>query len=396
LAADTGAKGTWVADADDQAPAAIGSLVAGNPLNLSDVPAADKGTAAGGAEALRDFAEDLPAADLIDGLRQLRELDAIQQYAEGVFDLLYGVEEEGVDGLTKAADLLGRDTAAPEAPWSPTVRDPAAMIGELLHGTGGASGGGGRLAAHQEQIRARAEGDGGSDPFERVGWAMYRYSHHTPDGRHSVEIVKDEHGYDGSHSHSSDTGHVATSEYVGEFTSSSTVIVMGAGGAIITQTFSTTSGYSSTTVTIIGSDGTVTTAGDETMGEPDDGADEAPPYDPERGDDPTEPPGNGSQPNPSEEGSDWFSPLHPDPWATYLAWYTGQSGPDSYDPRDCVDGEETAAAGSSGGAPRVGPEAVINPGDSGFITATPGSSGGGIHDPSCPFPIGPGGPRRPY
>jgi hypothetical protein len=383
MAGDTGAMANTAAAAvKETPPAEIGSLVAGVQIELSKSSAAAKGADPNAAQALRDYAGNLPSADLIDGLRQLQDLDAIRGYAHGVFDVLYGAEEEGVDGLTKAGDLLGGPSDRPEAPWTPTVRDPAAIIAALLGGHAGAGRQtGGRLATHFQRMREARGGESGSDGFERVGWAGddYHYEYRSRDGLHSVEYHKTPQGVDLSFRHLAPGGGVTGGLRIDSAGEDSSITVRGPGGSITVMT-SSSSGGTYTRTEIIDREGNVMVI--EVYGEPEAGNEQ------ERGEDD----GGNSQPSPTDDGSSWFSPLHPDAWATYLAWYTHQSGPDTYDPRDCVDGEGTAAAGSSDGAPRVGPDAVINPGDAGFITATPGGSGGTTHDPSCPIPIGPDRP----
>jgi hypothetical protein len=300
--------------------------------------------------------------------------------------LLFG-DEQAVDGLTKAADLLGRPSDRPEAPWTPTVRDPAAIIAELLGGHAGAgSQAGGRLAAHFQRMREARGDESGSDGFERVGWAGddYHYEYRSRDGLHSVVYDKTPQSVDLTFRHLTPGGGVTGDLRIDSDGEDSSITVRGPGGSI-TVTTSSSSGGTITRTEIIDRDGNVMVI--EVFVEPE--------AEPEQ--DGGEDAGGNSQPSPTDDGSGWFSPLHPDAWATFFAWYTGQSGPDSYDPRDCVDGEGTAAAaGSSGGAPRVGPEAVINPGDAGFVTTRPSGTGGSIHDPSCPFPVGPAGPGRPF
>jgi hypothetical protein len=105
--------------------------------------------------------------------------------------------------------------------------------------------------------------------------------------------------------------------------------------------------------------------------------------------------GSGPLPAPRDErpdapDSDWFSPLHPDPWATFLAWWTHRTGPSIYRPGDDFDTGPDDGSSSSGGsaAPSVGIEAVINPGGADWGPSVPGSSGGDgdILRPDDPFP----------
>jgi hypothetical protein len=97
------------------------------------------------------------------------------------------------------------------------------------------------------------------------------------------------------------------------------------------------------------------------------------------------------QPDERDDGS-WFSPFHPNAWATFLAWYTHHRGPEVRRPGDDFDtGPDDGSSSSAGSAaPRVGIEAVINPGDGTWAPTVPGgggTSGGGR--PDDPFPIDP-------
>jgi hypothetical protein len=93
---------------------------------------------------------------------------------------------------------------------------------------------------------------------------------------------------------------------------------------------------------------------------------------------------------PDSEDPSWFSPLHPDAWATFLAWWTHRTGPSIGMPTDDfgTGPDDGSSSGGGSAAPRVGIDAVINPGDSGWSPSVPGATGGDgdVSRPDDPFP----------
>jgi hypothetical protein len=94
------------------------------------------------------------------------------------------------------------------------------------------------------------------------------------------------------------------------------------------------------------------------------------------------------QPNPTDD-SDGLGFLDRDPWALFLAWYSGQRGSEPHDPRDDDPGELVERPGHASAAPGVGLEAVINPVDPLWGTSGGGGGGGSLPTLGCPTPVGP-------
>lgn len=351
LAADSGWQAATYSIADDAQ--AVPAMVA-QQADPVETPAALNDPTSDGASQLLAQASELPPSDAIDTLRILKDIDAMRDGNAAA-----GLPEPG-DETIDPFQLLGEGSSHPDLPGTSQGDDRGQMLDAMM-GTfrGGASQG--DPWSSPGESSAPPSQDPQRDPFARVGWAR------QDDEDDSVGGARDEWVDSEGATHieaKTDTGDGVIVEHAvrrpgspdwtveadyydadGELVDHS-VGVYTESGKVIIEYWAEMSRHR------------------VLRAQPDDGR----------------------QPNPADD-SDGLGFLDSDPWALFLALYTGQTGgsrvKNPYDDDPGGDPSE-AGYGSASAAPRVGLEAVINPGDSYFVTRP---SGGG-RDPSD-GPIGP-------
>jgi hypothetical protein len=298
-----------------------------------------KGAAADGPSLLLQEGSQAPSYASVGTLRTLQDYEAIA--AGG--DRAAGLPEqdhEAVDPLTMAGQLLGPRSSRPPLPGLP-----------------GAGGRGETLAGMLETFRragsSNEEQDSQQDPFARIGWAQDR-SYWDRDGNFHSETTMRTTADDGW-----ETTHITFER----------------GGEIVLETTTLyDNGDVDYKLTVVDSGGE-RIGGGEMLTEDEEPAES----DNSEGDD---------QPNP-EDDSGGLRLLRTDPWALFLAWYTGQRSskptiPGCDNPGGLVEGQ-----GQGSAAPGVGLEAVINPVDPLWGTSGGGGGDGSLPTLGCPTPVGP-------
>jgi hypothetical protein len=362
LAADSGWQAASYSMADDAQPI---SVVVAQPAPAADAHASLNGPLSDAASQLLAGASDLPPSDVIDTLRILRDLDAIQEYENGAAGLP-GPGEEDVDPRTMVFDFFGEGSSKPELPGASQGDDRGQMLDAMLETFRGGASQSNPWSSPGESTGPQGQGSQ-HDPFERVGWAGQDHRSH---GDYSDSYVDDE----GLHYVNRTTvreGRVYTHMTVhDDLTIVSTVTFINRRTGWTTRTTSVESpnGGKEWTERIPPPADMEFTLEEAEAEPPDDGKQ----------------PDDGGQPNP-EDDSGGLTFIDPDPWALFLAWHTGQRGSEPIDPYTDDPGGTVEGSSQGSAAPRVGIEAVINPGDSNFVTRPSGGSG---RDPSD-GPIGP-------
>jgi hypothetical protein len=341
-------------------------MVAGQ-TDVADTPSALVDVSMDAAWRLAESAADLRDSDVVDTLRILKDLEAIEEYEQGAAELPEQGHED-VDPMTQADELVGGGSSNPGMPGMPSGGDRAQMLRCMME-------------TFRRQGAGEGEGDSQGDPFARVGWAGQDsderpYQWVGPDGTEHSEVTysdADSSRRYRSSTHPDQSGTVAFSEY-DYSTGRTTGHVMYFKPNEVDPSGGFTYDYEgprAPTREELAAPADMEFTLEEAEAEPDGQK------------------GGGEQPNPADD-SDGFGFLDRDPWAAFFAWYTGQKGPQPYDPRDDNPGGTTESGqGQGSAAPRVGPEAVTNPVDSLWGSSGGGGGGDGPNLPGCVFPDGP-------
>jgi hypothetical protein len=321
---------------DNAETAAVAEHISG-----TEIPSSLEGAAADHPSLLVEKGSQAPSYADVGSLRMLQDYEAIAAGGDRAA-ALPGQNQDAVDPLTTAAQLLGPRSSRPPLPGLP-----------------GEGGRGESLAGMLETFRGTGSGeasqDAPHDPFKRVGWASDFYFDTVDDSgnHHYVSFAREGDGWVFQHQtvHRDGTYSTEVTTFYDDGDFESSVYVSDDEGE---------GDFATTESDVIQLEPIVI------KGAP-------------KGD---------KQPNPTDD-SDGLGFLDRDPWALFLAWYTGQRGsklniPGCDNPGGLVEGQ-----GQGSAAPGVGLEAVINPVDPLWGTSGGGGGDGSLPTLGCPTPVGP-------